>query len=99
MAVDKNIYGNDWDIRRFRIFERDNWKCRHCGTPDSRTIPITKNTSLGGSVTCNEIVFLQCAHLDNNKLNMQDSNLISLCQKCHLRYDLPWKIYKRLSNK
>lgn len=32
-------------------------------------------------------VVLTVAHLDHNPQNNKDDNLVSLCQRCHLRYD------------
>jgi hypothetical protein len=45
------------------------------------------------------LVFVQCGHLDNNKQNMDELNLLTLCPKCHLKRDAAWKKYIRLSNK
>ena len=32
-------------------------------------------------------VILTVAHLDHQPENVKDSNLLALCQRCHLRYD------------
>lgn len=33
------------------------------------------------------VIVLTIAHLDHNTTNNQDSNLVALCQRCHLSYD------------
>lgn len=43
-------------------------------------------------------IYLQVAHLDNNKGNNDDSNLKTLCVKCHSRLDKEWKKIVRMSN-
>ena len=40
-------------------------------------------------------IILQVHHKDENKLNNSDSNLISLCAKCHFSADRESNILKR----
>lgn len=40
-------------------------------------------------------VILTTAHLDHDKTNNRFSNLASLCQRCHLKHDLPHHINNR----
>jgi recombinational DNA repair protein RecR len=40
-------------------------------------------------------VVLTVAHLDHDKTNNRFSNLAALCQRCHLRHDLPHHIRNR----
>ncbi len=40
-------------------------------------------------------VVLTVHHIDGEKKNNSPLNLIVLCQRCHLRLDLPFKIKKR----
>jgi 5-methylcytosine-specific restriction endonuclease McrA len=105
--MDYSKYHNDWrDVIRPKILERDQYKCRSCGVKHkSRVYRLTKGTymeldsfteewakSVGKKVYT---LFLQVAHLDQDKRNNEHSNLISLCPVCHGRYDKRHKQLKR----
>jgi len=63
------IYGIDWPFIATGIKTEANWKCQECGAPNNR---------LKGTI-------LTVHHIDGNPRNNTRSNLIALCQKCHLR--------------
>ena len=88
MPVDWKRYPKEWkDISR-RIRERDNDCCRSCGVEQGMPHPVTQRT-----------VILTVAHLGtehsdgrpgdkHDKMDVRDENLASLCQRCHLRFDV-----------
>jgi len=55
---------------------RDNNRCKFCGARNKKPHPDTGKK-----------VILTVAHLDHDEENNQFSNLVSLCQRCHLNYD------------
>lgn len=63
--------------------------CEHCGIPNGTPKPTRKNPN-------NKIV-LTTAHLDHDPENWDITidRLRSLCQGCHLKYDLHRHIQKR----
>jgi len=63
-------YPDDWPVIAERIKSAAGWKCQRCGAPNSKK---------GHYV-------LTVHHLDKNKSNCKDSNLVALCQKCHLHF-------------
>lgn len=70
-------YPNDWrEISRHVRFELAEGECEACGVRHRSIHPLT-----------NSIVYLSTAHLDRNTANNAPSNLMSLCQYCHLSYD------------
>lgn len=97
--MDKSLYGSDWQIIRNAIFLRDGFTCQQCGAMDYRyfTSLWRKNNDIPKPQI--PLVFVQCAHLDNNKENMNESNLLTLCPKCHLKRDKEWKMFVRLSRR
>ncbi len=65
--------------KRKTIFQRDKFQCQKCGiTNDEYLILFNKS--------------LDVHHIDFNKFNNDDSNLITLCRKCNVRADnhLDW---------
>lgn len=61
-------YPADWGKIAYDKKNSAGWRCEHCGAPDDRE---------SGHV-------LTVHHLDGNKANCDPSNLVALCQKCHL---------------
>jgi len=104
----KNYPANWVDEIRPSILKRDKMRCRHCGVKHRSWI-VRLAPGLYQTIDKDEIsdfsnngkrpyqVFLQVAHLDNNTLNNDESNLLALCNACHLIMDARWKVYKRLS--
>lgn len=106
--MNRKEYHEDWtDKIRPEILKRDNYKCRHCG--QAHKVRVYKN-SRRKYVECDEFVerwakaqghkvftlYLQVAHLDQDKTNNDPSNLLSLCPRCHGKYDKESKRFKRL---
>lgn len=61
-------YPLDWDNIAYLIKDLANWRCEHCQIPHSPTAGRTLTTH----------------HLDKDKTNSRYTNLVALCQKCHL---------------
>ena len=70
--------------------------CEHCGAENHSTVPRERVNRHGIFITYTKIV-LTIAHLDHDKLNhkVRDERLAALCQRCHLKYDLPRHINNR----
>lgn len=63
-----NTYPPEWPAIAERIKETASWRCEHCGHPH--------DVASGHVLTVH--------HLDGNKANCTESNLVALCQRCHL---------------
>lgn len=61
-------YPADWPEIAWRIKEAADWRCERCGHPH--------DTPAGYMLTVH--------HLDGDKSNCDDDNLVALCQRCHL---------------
>ena len=81
-------YPRDWrDISDRIRFERAKGRCEctgECGLHHGRRcceLHAQRAQFARGNVV------LTVAHLDHRPENCQDSNLVAMCQRCHLRYD------------
>ncbi len=98
MPMNRAEYPDDWeDISHHIRFERagnrcectgqceiehfkeswglfDDWK--RCEAINGCSHPVTESK-----------VVLTVAHLDHDKMNSDESNLLAMCQRCHLTYD------------
>ena len=104
-------YPENWnDEIRPAILKRDNYKCCHCRIKhrsyvlvDSMTnrtvIDKREHDEYKGYGANTYRVFLQVAHIDNDKRNCSYENLISLCPTCHNAMDRQWKLVIRLAAK
>lgn len=61
-------YPDNWHWIAMRIKNRAGWCCEHCGHPDE--------SETGHTLTVH--------HIDGDKSNCADDNLVALCQRCHL---------------
>lgn len=106
----KSEYPENWnDEIRPRILIRDSYKCCHCGVLHRKSIVWLSSVSWK-YINDSEVkewklagykaykVFLQVAHIDNDKQNCEDINLKALCSKCHLTMDRRWKMLVRIGN-
>ena len=84
MPCNYKDYPYDWKEIRKEILLRANNRCELCNAENYR--PHWKTGSK---------VILTIAHIDQNKQNNKRYNLLALCQRCHLKIDLPYKIKKR----
>jgi hypothetical protein len=101
-------YHPDWkDIIRPQILKRDNYKCRHCGVRHKAKVYRMSNNQYH---ECDEFeyqwakannkkpfqLFLNVCHVDHDKNNNDQSNLISLCPRCHGKFDKQNKKFRKL---
>lgn len=63
-----NDYPPNWNDIALDIKNKAGWRCEHC---HHKHDPETGHT-------------LTVHHLDGDKANCDDANLVALCQKCHL---------------
>lgn len=82
--TDKTRYPSDWSKIRSRILKRADYKCEWCGVQNYKDHPDTGSK-----------VVLTIAHLDHTPENCEDWNLRALCQRCHNRYDMPFRKLNR----
>ena len=61
----------NWNIIREKIYKRDKYKCQLCGKTEKDLVGYYKK--------------LTAHHIDYNKKNCKESNLITLCNRCNLR--------------
>jgi hypothetical protein len=79
-----HYHGPHWEFVRLRIHARAAGRCEcrgECGEAhhcDARA---------GDALPCGWPVVLACAHLNHCPGDNRDSNLLLLCQPCHLRHD------------
>jgi len=104
-------YSEEWtDVIRPAILKRDNYKCSKCGIKHRSYVLVdsANNYTLISKEEHDEYkpygancyrVYLQVAHLDHNPDNNSDTNLKSLCPKCHLKNDEQHRNLLRLSSK
>ena len=107
----KDQYHESWvDTIRPAILKRDNYKCKDCGIKHRSYVLVDSNKNRTliekdeyedyktyGANTYR--IYLQVAHLDNNKANNDYENLLALCPVCHNLRDKEWKRVIRLSEK
>lgn len=61
-------YPPNWREIAYRIKQAANWSCERCAHPNDPQAGYT----------------LTVHHLDGDKSNCHDHNLVALCQRCHL---------------
>ncbi len=70
VARRKIRYPYDWDLIAAAAKDRADWKCEACGV---------------GHMSKQRGAILTVHHLNTNTLDSDNTNLIALCQVCHLR--------------
>ena len=105
--MNKNLYTEDWaDTIRPSILKRDNYKCKKCKVKHRAR---GYYDSTGKFIECDNYmiswaskmniklirIILQVHHKNCNKKDNSDSNLVSLCAKCHFKEDQQFNILKR----
>ena len=84
MPCDYKEYPENWKWLSKQIRQRNDGKCELCDAENGK--PHWKTGSK---------VILTVHHIDSDKSNNSELNLISLCQRCHLRLDLEKHIKNR----
>lgn len=93
---DKSIYPPNWkEISRRIRFERAGGKCEWCGAENGAYEQRVTKEGLNKIVK----IVLTVAHLDHDPTHNDDSNLVALCQACHLRYDVGQHVESRRKSK
>lgn len=107
----KRQYSEEWtDTIRPAILKRDNYKCTGCGVKHREYVLVDSsgNYTIISKDEHDEYklygakcyrIFLQVAHLDNNKDNNNFDNLKSKCPRCHTKYDTAHRNIIRISQK
>ena len=103
MPIDYKKYPDNWKLLRHKILERAGDRCELCFAPN--LIEIYRHKDLGEwkypySISYIENykpvkIVLTIHHIDGDIKNNHESNLIALCQRCHLRLDRPLKRNKK----
>ena len=105
----RSDYPDNWnDEIRPSILKRDNYKCVVCGIKhrsyvlidqSKNRIQIERDEFLEYKKegwNCYKI-YLQVSHINNIKLDCSDSNLRTLCNRCHCDADREWKKIARIA--
>ena len=98
MPIDYKEYHPKWEaISRFIRFYRARNRCEWCGAPNGLWInrlkssgewfPALQDEEEDEEHTRPVRIVLTVAHLDHDIANNHPSNLLALCQQCHLRHD------------
>ena len=102
MPIDYKKYPINWRMIRHRILKRAGDRCEctgECGlhSTTGRCVEINKTKAN----FANGKVVLTIAHLDHDEsnINIKDERLKAMCQRCHLRYDVPEKKKRRFDKK
>lgn len=95
MPIDYGRYPADWFTAvRPRILERAGNRCEWCGAEngavgwrgaDGQFHPGLSTTPIEAAKLIR--IVLTIAHLDHDTNHNDPSNLVALCQQCHLRHD------------
>ena len=100
-------YSENWkDTIRPSILKRDNYMCKKCKVKHRSRGYYDSN---GKFIECDEHmisyasrqniklirIILQVHHKNSNKLDNNESNLITLCQKCHLNVERELNILRK----
>jgi len=83
MPCDYKKYPANWKEIRSRILNRAEDKCEKCG------IPNYSYRENGAKIV------LTIAHLDHDLNNNSYFNLQALCQRCHNRHDIKFRVANR----
>lgn len=85
---ERDRYPNNWPQISLTIrADRAGWRCEcrgECGTNHSGRCDARQHQA--HPVTGSKVV-LTVAHLDHTPENCDPTNLLAMCQACHLRYD------------
>lgn len=111
MPIDYKQYPTNWKWLSRQVRKRNGGCCELCCAPNGYTVyRWTKEnreyhkgypwyfSPLWKDDTKTRIV-LTVHHIDGDKQNNSEQNLISLCQKCHLRLDLAKHMKNRKAGK
>ena len=105
--MDRKKYTENWaDSIRPSILKRDNYKCQKCkvkhrsrGYYDSSGTFVECDDHMISYASSKNIkllrIILQVHHKNSNKKDNHETNLITLCQKCHLNEERQLNILRK----
>ncbi len=108
MPMNKSRYPKDWDRISKAIRHREGYRCGLCGAPNGEELVRLKECAAIWERTpvLAKIAFtrpfkcvLTVHHINYNTRDNRPQNLVALCQRCHLRLDLPYKLLNRKNQK
>ena len=88
MPCNYKDYHPNWKNIRKVILQRAENRCELCNTEN-----------YGSHWKTGSKVVLTVAHLDQDPKNNKHWNLLALCQRCHNKIDLPYRIKNRIKKK
>jgi hypothetical protein len=94
MPIDYSLYADDWQEISYSIrFERAGGRCECSGECEKHDERCEAQNYAPHPVTGSRVI-LTVAHLDHDINNNDLSNLMAMCQKCHLTYDASYHAKK-----
>jgi 5-methylcytosine-specific restriction endonuclease McrA len=88
MPCNYKDYDPEWKKIRAEILLRADGRCELCNAENYKPHWKTKSK-----------VVLTIAHIDQDKTNNKRYNLLALCQRCHNKIDLPYRVKNRKRGK
>lgn len=88
---DKSVYPGNWPLIRLEMLRRAKYQCECdglCGIPHGGRCSERHGKQ---AQQFNGRVILTTAHLNQNPKDNRRQNLRSLCQRCHLKLDEPYR--------
>jgi hypothetical protein len=106
MPCDYKNYPENWKEIREKILVRACNRCELCNAPNGVTIvrdrerpvrweQLAMNTTYDSKYYFSVKIVLTIAHLDQDTKNNKPVNLLALCQRCHNKIDMPYRIKNR----
>lgn len=111
MPFKRDEYNDQWDLISRAIIKRANNKCELCYAPNHTFIIRQNNNFLHPWRVLTDfyvaensepeitpkptLIILTVHHINHDKSDNSDANLIATCQKCHLRLDLWYHLRNR----
>ena len=83
-ANGKGPYPPDWHEIARVVKDVARWRCERCGHPHETSIARAECDDTCSHTPDGKQRTLTVHHLDMNPANCQQSNLVALCQSCHL---------------
>lgn len=80
------LYPPLWKVIRNAACEHAGWKCEHCGMLFDTDNKAKTFTNKNG-----DPIILTVHHLDGDTTNNDWTNLLAVCQVCHLHIQAKWK--------
>lgn len=107
----KARYPKNWKEIRKAILERAGHQCEFCGLDNyvcgyrDENKDFVPTTDIQSAYQAGKMGFklinvvLTIAHMDHTPENNDPANLKALCQQCHNRYDMKFRVENRKKNK